>query len=114
MTVTTTGNKSTKHRYTAPGSYIIEIEVVSGSIRLGYWGANLTVMSSDFPTKMLLKKVEIGDGVIGLCRNTFDNLPFLKSVSIPITCINHDTGNDYAIFNGQELTGIVFPAGTPG
>jgi len=114
ITNTTTGNKNKVHKYTSPGDYIIEIEVTSGTIRLGYWGSNQSIIGTDVCCKCFVTKVEIGDGVIGLCRNTFDNLPFLKSVSIPITCINHDTGNDYAIFNGQELTGIVFPAGTPG
>lgn len=110
--MTTTGNKT--HAYTQAGNYIIQIAVSSGSVRLGYWGANNTLVGTNYNNKLVVNKVEIGDGVIGLCRNTFYDFLNLKSVSIPITCIQHDTGSDYAMFGDQSLTGIVFPSGTNG
>ena len=103
-TMTATGNKT--HTYTQAGNYIIQIAVSSGSVRLGYWGANNTLVGTNQNNKLAVNKVEIGDNVIGLCRNAFYEFPNLKSVSIPTTCIQHDTGSDYAIFGGQLLTGI--------
>lgn len=114
----TKGNTSyteTDHTYTSPGDYVIEITVASGSsIRLGYYGSNRTLLYTWGRSKLCVTKVEIGDGVIGLCRNTFAAFHNMKSVSIPTTCKNHDTGTDIAMFSGDSLTGIVFPSGTVG
>lgn len=107
-------NKSVNHVYEQAGNYIIELEVTVGSLKLGYSGSNNTLTNSNMAEKLRVVKVEIGEGVTGLCRNTFFEMHNLKSVSIPITCINHDKGQDYSMFSGVNLTGIVFPTGTPG
>ena len=107
-------NKGVNHVYEQAGNYIIELEVTAGSLKLGYSGSNITLTNSNMAEKLRIVKVEIGEGVTGLCRNTFFEMHNLKSVSIPITCINHDKGQDYSMFSGVNLTGIVFPTGTPG
>ena len=101
-----------KHTYTKAGDYVIEVTVNSGGIRLGYWGANNTIVGTDMKYKLCVTRVEIGSGVIGLCRNVFYQFHNLKYVSIPITCCqNNDTGTDYSMFSGINLTGIVLPSG---
>ena len=113
-TTTTTGGLFSTHTYAAAGDYIVTIEVTSGTIRLGYAGANNTLFQTDTPLQSTLKKVEIGANVIGLCRNTFYRFPNLQYVSIPTTCIDHDTGSDLGMFAGPKLKAVVFPLGTPG
>ena len=115
VTKSNTGYTETDHTYSVAGDYIIEITVASGSsIRLGYNGSNRTLLYTWGRSKLCVTKVEIGDGVTGLCRNTFAAFHNLKSVSIPTTCKTHDTGTDIAMFSGDSLTGIVFPSGTVG
>ena len=111
---TSTAGNYSRHQYESPGEYTIAIEVTAGTIRLGYYGSNHTIFSSSDNPKGFLKKIEIGDNVVGLCRNTFARFTALRSVSIPVTCVNHDTGSDISMFDAARLTGIVFPSGTPG
>lgn len=107
QTVTKPKNSSfteTDHTYTSPGDYVIEITVASGSsIRLGYAGANRTLVYTNGRSKLCVTKVEIGDGIVGLCRNTFNGFNRLKSVSIPTTCNAHDTGSDGGMFSSRSL-----------
>lgn len=102
------------HIYSTPGDYIIKISVTSGSLRLGHWGTNRTLLETNPRAQACLRKVEVGSGVVGFCRNAFAIMPNLESISIPTTCNSHDTGSDQGIFGSFLLRGIVFPSGTPG
>lgn len=112
-----TGNlQNTTHKYSVPGDYVISIEVATGtSIRLGYQGSNHSVFSSDIKFGNCCTKVEIGSGVVGFCRNAFCNCYNMRSISIPVTCTDHDTGSDVGWFCGPSLLqGVVIPKNTPG
>lgn len=115
VTSSGTGAWNTTHKYQDSGDYIITIDVTVGSVRLGYWGSNQSLVSGEWAMGSCVNKVEIGANVVGLCRNAFFYMMNLKSVSIPNGCTNHDTGSDAGMFGSMSmLSGIVLPKNTAG
>ena len=116
VTLTADGWKATTHTYSPyVGNRIITIEVLSGSIGLGYYGANNTIVGQDSYNKLSVEKIEIGDNVDSYGRNAFNGFLNMKSISIPITCNAMDTGNDAGLFGmAPSLQAVVFPSGEIG
>ena len=110
--------KISKHQYTAPDDYIIEIAVETGSVCLGHLGANASIFEFEYngnTTNAYVKKIEIGSGITKLGRQPFSYMKMLESVSIPVSCISMDENVDFNMFSQcYMLSGIVFPHGTTG
>lgn len=99
------------HTYSVAGDYKIEIEVVSGSISyLGRNGANSSIVGGDSKIQGCVQKIEIGDNVTGLAKNTFKVMNSLIAVTVPTTVT---TMNDYdeGMFSLNLMGGFVFPLG---
>ena len=106
------------HFYQTSGDYIIKVTVTTGSITLGYVGANSTIFQDTnyaYYIRPLTTKVEIGNGVTAFGRQPFGGFNSMKSVSIPTTCTGMDTGIDLTVFGEcVSLKGVVFPSGMVG
>ncbi len=108
--------------YSSPGDYIIEIEVLSGSFSLGYYGSNYRFLgdnstNSDRPQpSATLTKVEIGSGITTFGGQPFAGCTNLQSITIPTTVtgfINPAlSGGNFC--DSGKLTGVVFPSGFVG
>lgn len=106
-------NTTMTHTYETAGDYIVEIEVTSGQIsRLGRTAANNSLTGDNAFVGTWLKKVEIGDNVLGFAKNTFKYSSELETVSIPKT-LTVIEDYDEALFHLGALAnkGIVFPMG---
>ena len=115
FTATSTGYKSERHEYSAPGDYVIAITVVSGGFILQsssgnvssiLWNGNDIVDSPDMAYSNAIKKIEIGDGVTNISGNAFQYCPSLSSVTIPDTVTS--IGN-YAFQYCSSLSSITIP-----
>ena len=60
VTSSGTGAWNTTHKYQDSGDYIITIDVTVGSVRLGYWGSNQSLVSGEWAMGSCVNKVEIG------------------------------------------------------
>ena len=88
--------KSTKHSYTEPGDYVIELEVTSGSIRLnGNSSYGSTILWKNTTSayynrcyQNAIIKVEIGGGVNSIYNYAFFGCYALETISIPNTITN--------------------------
>lgn len=104
-------NGAINHTYTSAGNYVIELEVTAGNITaIGREGAHSSVISGSNRAGSFLRKVEIGDNVLGFARNVFQYNSSLETVSIPIT-VTSIADYDEGLFNKDALydKGIVFP-----
>lgn len=110
-TVSGSGWASYSHVYTEPGDYVITINVTSGEICLGYLYSNNSLLGAYPIWKSVVNKIEIGNRVVKLGRQPFNNFVNMKSISIPTTCTGLETTVDYTVFGDNEsLLGVVFPS----
>lgn len=99
---------SMEHYYTSGGKYVIELEVLSGQITtIGGRSSNSRILGNN-RIMQYVKKVEIGDNVVGIGYCPFRGANQLQSISIPITVTSLDDYNETA-FESRVLTGLVFP-----
>ena len=102
-------NSSMSHTYSTHGDYVIEIEVVDGAITaLGRDASASSIIGGEWRRSEWVKKIEIGDDVTCLAKNTFRTMYELKSVSLPITLTSINDYDEVAFPRGM-LSGIVFP-----
>ena len=108
-TAGSTSNSNYSHEYSTPGNYMIELEVISGTITyFGRSGASNSIVGGGIEA-LTVRKVEIGNGITGLAKNAFGRLLNLETISIPTTLT---TVEDYdeVLFN-RNLKAVVFPSG---
>lgn len=102
-------NGSMAHTYAAPGKYVIEIEVLSGTIsRLGRTAASSSLAGSNRIVASWVTKIEVGNNVTGIAQNFCKYMCNLETVSLPITVMSI-ADYDEQLFERSELQAIVFP-----
>ncbi len=111
-TYTGTGNKNTTHTYASVGDYVITLEVTSGTMRLGNGASGNCVLGSTSTAGRvyanMLKKVEIGNGVLDIGNFAFYTCYSLASITIPksVESISTNTFQE-----GYSLASITIPSG---
>ena len=121
-TLSGSGSKKVTHKYQSNGRYCIEIWTDSGTIGLGYNGANKGFLvtndeseDSRYYTASYLTSIEIGDDVSGFVTQSFLFCMNLEKISIPVTCTNLGKYNNSCLFDGcYKLKGVVIPSGSIG
>lgn len=120
-TLTGTGSKSGSKKYAAAGRYCIQIWAESGSVYLGYYGANHGLLlyngeaeDSRFYTAGYLRKVEMGDSVAGFRAQAFRSCVNLETISVSATCTNFGAKNNNYLFDSNLLKCVVVPHGSTG
>ena len=112
-----TGDKNTTHTYAESGDYVISLEVAEGcTLGLGkkQGGHNLfgdyVSSGTDYLYGNVLRKVEIGSGVLSLTEGAFDSCYALADVVIPygVTYVTSRTGTVF--YNCYSLRFAVFPS----
>jgi len=110
-TYTGTGDKNTTHTYASVGDYVITLEVTSGTMRLGNgFSGNCVLGSTSTAGRVytsMLKKVEIGNGVLDIGNYAFYTCSSLTSITIPNSVTNIGTNT---FQNGYSLTSITIPS----
>ena len=97
-------NMNAVHKYEDAGDYVIAFEVAEGAIvifKTQIFGSNNVYTS-------MLKKVEIGNGVISMYSKTFASCYSLSSIVLPKSMTNIDT---YTFSYCYSLSSIVLPKG---
>ena len=113
-TGTSGAGKTPTHTYTQSGNYVITISV-TGTIHLGYYGSNNSIIDNDWKQRVTVNKIEIGNNVTKFARQPFAELYNLVSISIPTTLTEVDTSTDLYMFSRcYHLKGVVFPSGFVG
>lgn len=110
QTLSGTGNVNTSHTYTEIGDYIINLEVINGTLGLGHNTYTYCVMG---PTSNngrvycnMLQKVEIGNSVTRISGQSFYQCHSLVNITIP----NSVTSMENQPFSScHSLTSIIFP-----
>ena len=108
-----TGSISLTHTYAAAGSYVIELTVVSGSLKLGTGGYQISIFGSsstegDDNVERIsrLMKVEIGSGVTEILAYAFIGCRSLRYVTMPHSIVS--IANN-AFSSNNKMEGIVIP-----
>lgn len=102
-------NTSMSHTYSKYGDYVIEIEVTNGQISVfGRSGANSSILGNNRLCRYV-DKIEIGDNVTQLAKNTFKYMSNLRTVSFPITLLSLED-YDELTFPDSMLSCVVFPS----
>ena len=113
ITLTGTGNKSTSHTYNTIGKYVMTFTVVSGKLRLGYWGSNSSIFlnstSAHRKACASVKKIEVGDDCIGFTRTACTYLYNMESVSLPKSATKIGETSVSGCFGYTSLHGLVLP-----
>ena len=109
------GTKSPSHVYSSIGQYVIKIKLNSGNYYLGYNGSNTGFLFPNSNTETAFKslrtyrKIEIGDGCIGLHRQCFSRLLNCTKVSIPRSVARIGSGTTGNALNEARLYAVVLP-----
>lgn len=83
-TITSSGTGvDISHTYAAAGDYVIGIGTAEGKISLSNSGYTCGIMGNTSAGPKMLRKVELGNNVIGLSDNAFSGCYALSSITIP-------------------------------
>lgn len=106
--------KNYLHKYSTAGEYVITIEATSGRFAFGKNGSNFGFINgATHATKIMAKKIEIGNNVWTCERQCFENITLLESISIPNTMTYFGSGTTGNVFqNCTNLKCVVFPKGS--
>ena len=111
---------SLSHTYNSAGDYVIELEVTSGTLKIGYDGASQTFINggsssafTDFyAVRNTVKKIEIGDNVIAIHRQCFNSFSNCETISVPNTITSMSSGTSGTnISSCIKLKCFVIPSG---
>ena len=107
FTGTSAANRS--HTYTAPGNYVITLNVTSGTVSfVGSSSYAIYGASGNYYNRTRIKKAEFGSNVTSIGNYAFDCCYTLESVTIPsgVTSIG-----DYAFDSCYILESVTIPSG---
>lgn len=119
-TATSTANANAQstltHTYESVGDYLITLEVTDGTVNLGYGGSNMGLFfQNNAATKYSIanvRKIEIGDNVAQINRNSLRFLTNLRTISIPTTITSIGSSNVGEVFSEDiNLKCVVIPSG---
>ena len=106
-TINGTGYVSVEHTYAETGFYVIELEVVSGTMHFGTGSNKCGCLGSSSRTKNVLERLEIGSRVESIGADAFAGHGFLKNITTPKSLKSFGNG----MFNGcYSLEAFVSPS----